>query len=44
MEYQEDSAIENPNLYITLLPMGGIWSSNVYPWQEALPWTLSAPN
>lgn len=39
----DDEPMKNPNLYITLDPMGGIWSSNTYPWQEPNPWTLNAP-
>lgn len=40
----EDFVMKNPNLYITLAPAGGIWSSNTYPWILEFPWSLNAPN
>lgn len=36
--------MENPNLYLTLSPSGGIWSANTYTWQETNPWTLNSSN
>lgn len=40
----DEIVMDNPNLYVTLDPMGGFFSANVYPLQEANPFTLNAPN
>lgn len=38
---KHSEGIKNPNLYVQFPPMGGLWSSSIYPWQEATPWTFN---
>ena len=35
---------KNPNIYIALPPHGGLWMSDVYPWELVSPWTVNALN